>query len=123
MKKALSFGAIILGAWICFVVWSTDEFQNCLGEEEERNKVAAETKENPPQVVLYRLIINARNDTVCALRGLYEFREATTALATAFIAIFTFTLWWSTGKIVESCHGSGEGHEGCCRGSREGQRN
>jgi hypothetical protein len=38
----------------------------------------------------------------CALKAVYEYRDAVSAVATVFIALFTFTLWRSTKRLWES---------------------
>jgi hypothetical protein len=44
----------------------------------------------------------------CAGSFLYENRDGATAAATVFIAFFTFTLWWSTTKMMEATRDSVE---------------
>src|SRR5262249_8624947 len=45
-------------------------------------------------------VVAARVNTECLFSFLYDNRDAVTAVATAFIAFFTFTLWWATWSLL-----------------------
>jgi len=44
--------------------------------------------------------MKARVGTDCLFVFLYDSRDAVTAVSTAFIAIFTLTLWWATWGLL-----------------------
>ena len=96
--------AVALLLWLSYVLYSTKPFQTCLGEREKGYKAAQEAKENPAKGS-FTLVRDARNDTVCAFHVLYEYRDAVTALATLFIALFTLTLWWATRGLLRISSG------------------
>jgi hypothetical protein len=60
-------------------------------------------------------VLRSRVNTECFFSFLEHNRDAMTAVATAFIAFFTFTLWWATwsllrhGREVERAYVSGGG--------------
>jgi hypothetical protein len=88
--------AVALG-WCCYVVWSTSFFQDCIASEKQR-ETPAQVKETTPEVAVSRVVV-ARMDAACALKSIYEYRDAVTAIATIFIALFTFTLWSATRNL------------------------
>jgi hypothetical protein len=100
-RKRLIAGTVVAGiaaTWLCYALYSTKPFQNCLGAKQDEYKTSHEIEEYPPKGPLVTFI-NARNDTVCAFSVLYDYRDAVTAVATIFIAFFTLTLWRSTDKL------------------------
>jgi hypothetical protein len=60
-----------------------------------------QAKGNPSPFIL-SLTNNAATCIRCTGHVLYEYRDAITAVATAFIAAFTFTLWQSTKDMMQA---------------------
>ena len=89
------FRRIILGilfvfafGYLVWIVATTSSFKTC---------VATQTIAETPHALSLanRVAIYSR----CGVHVMYEYREAATAVATAFIALFTLTLWWSTRNL------------------------
>jgi len=87
------------------VLWTTASFQDCLTQEES-HQAAQASKDNSPRMI-FSPLVNARNNTACAVQMLYVYRDALTAIATLFIALFTLTLWRSTHKLWEESKTAG----------------
>jgi hypothetical protein len=100
MLKALQYLAAILvvacGIWI---FGTSSSFKACKAEQSAAK--AEQRKENPP---LFAFVIadDAAIRGRCTAHVLYEYREFATAVATVFIALFTFTLWWSTKGMMKA---------------------
>jgi hypothetical protein len=88
-------GKVVLVAVACvlggLVLWTSSSFQGCVQRQQDAYSQEAKEK-SPPLVFAHRAVISSR----CAFHILYEYREAATAVATVFIALFTLTLWLST---------------------------
>jgi hypothetical protein len=93
-------------AWGSFVIWKEPSFQQCIGNQ-EKQETSSQSKNDPPKIA-YSPLIYARIDTVCAGRWGFDNRDAITAVATIFIALFTLTLWWSTDKMWQEAKRAGE---------------
>jgi hypothetical protein len=89
--------AIVLLGYLVLILGTTSSFKTCV-----TSQTAAETqqtKEQPPPYALplaNRVAIYSR----CSGHVIYEYRDAATAVATVFIALFTLTLWWSTHGLL-----------------------
>jgi hypothetical protein len=100
LKKIATLTALIAAAaLLIFVLWSSPSFQECgYRQNETKSQII---RENPPKftlALLNRTAVYVR----CAGLIMYEFRDAVTALATIFIAMFTLTLWLATDKLWRS---------------------
>ncbi len=84
-------------AWLLYVAVESTSFQICIADKED--KQPKESAEKNSLEVLGSLVWSARVKTDCIFVVLDENRDAITAIATAFIAIFTFTLWRSSDKL------------------------
>ena len=72
-------------------------FQTCINSQTAEN--AQTGKENsPPSILTWRDDIALKSR--CVEQFIYAYRDATSAIATALIAIFTFTLWWTTSGLL-----------------------
>lgn len=104
MLRALQCTAALLvlafGLWI---FGTSSSFKTCKVEQTAAN--TEQRQENPPS-----LAFSIADDTAicvrCAGHILYEYREFSTAVATVFIAIFTFTLWQSTKRMMVATQGA-----------------
>jgi hypothetical protein len=88
-------------------------FQTCIADKQSQQS-QEQSKEGLSE--FSRLFeMKARIGTDCLFVFLYDSRDAVTAVATAFIALFTLTLWWATwgllihGREVERAYVSGGG--------------
>ena len=90
----------VVSAWLLYVAVGSTSFQKCTANK-ENEQPKQPTKENSSEI-LGALIVSARVKTDCTFVFLYDSREATAAIATAFIAIFTFSLWRSTDRLWEA---------------------
>lgn len=114
VRKYLWFALIAaVGVWILYVAWSSTSFQACLADKQSQQS-QQQSKESFSE--FSRVFeMKARVGTDCLFVFLYESRDAVTAVATAFIAIFTLTLWWATwgllthGREIERAYVSGGG--------------
>lgn len=86
-------------AWLCYTALELSSVQSCVTNKQ--NEAAQEQTEKDFPEFVGPLIIGARVRTGCLGLFLYENRDAVTAVATAFIALFTFTLWWSTWSLLK----------------------
>ncbi|MGA7386293.1 MAG: hypothetical protein WBW81_16840 [Methylocella sp.] len=84
----------VVSAWLLYVAVGSTSFQICVANKE--NKQPEQASEKHSSEVLHSLIVSARVKTYCACVFLYDRRDAITAIATAFIALFTLTLWLAT---------------------------
>jgi hypothetical protein len=114
-RKRLAWMALLLIvlAWLGYTVHQSVSFQECLADK-QRQQIQEETEKDLPNFAR-QYVVAARVNTECLFYFLYDNRDAVTAFATAFIAIFTFTLWWATwsllrhGREVERAYVSGGG--------------
>lgn len=86
--------SLIFGLWI---VSTSSLFQTCVSSQTAEKTQTG--KENSPPSIL----TGANYASIyirCAGHAIYEYRDAATAIATVFIACFTFTLWRSTKAVV-----------------------
>ena len=99
VAKRLGWAALIVSvsAFLLYVLFSTTSYQICIADKEKEQPEKATEKTLPEG--LRPLIMGARIKTNCIFFFLYENREAITAVATAFIAFFTLTLWHSTRNL------------------------
>lgn len=79
--------------WLGYVTWSTQSFQACR-RVEYKEESWQPTEKNQSEVT--SLIVLGKVWTKCFGRFLYETRDALTAIATVFIALFTYTLYRAT---------------------------
>jgi hypothetical protein len=110
VRKYLWFALIAaVSVWILYVAWNSASFQACIA-----NKQSQQSQESLSELLRF-FEIKARVGTDCFFVFLYDSRDAVTAVATAFIAIFTLTLWWATwgllthGREIERAYVSGGG--------------
>jgi hypothetical protein len=88
---------VVAIVWFLYVAIESTSFQICIADKE--NKQTDQSTEKQPSEVLRSFIVSARVRTDCVSNFLYDNRDAVTAIATAFISIFTFTLWRSTDRL------------------------
>ena len=96
--RQLSLWALLAIA-LAFFVWTfatSSSFQACIQQKNETR--AAKSEKNPPEF-LFTAVEQFSGFFRCGLGVTYGYRDAVTAIATAFIAVFTFTLWQSTRKL------------------------
>jgi hypothetical protein len=97
MLKALRYVlALVLVIGSILILSTSSSFRSCI--EKQTAAKSQQAKESFPKLTLTiadRAAICAR----CAGHLVYEYRDAATAVATIFIAIFTFTLWRSTSNL------------------------
>jgi hypothetical protein len=94
--------ALIL--WLTWVSFTTPSFQACIAEQEAAQADQISPKHAP--VVALPLGALAEIGTQCTGRFIHEQRDALTAIATIFIAWFTFTLWSATRGQLAVLQGS-----------------
>jgi hypothetical protein len=100
MLRALRYFSVlvfVLGA--IWILSTSSRLQTCI--EKQTAAEGEQTKENSPPFVL-SLTNNAAICIRCTGHVLYEYRDVVTAVATVFIAAFTFTLWWSTKAMMKA---------------------
>ena len=90
----------VASLWLLYVAVGSDSFQICTADKE--NKQPNQTADKHSFKVLRSLIESTSIKTDCVFVFLYESRDAINAIATAFISIFTFTLWRSTDRLWEA---------------------
>jgi hypothetical protein len=104
--------AIVL-AWFGYTIHQSVFFQECIANKQHQ-QTQEEAEKGLPEFARQK-VVSARINTECVFSFLYDSRDAVTAVATAFIALFTFTLWWATwsllkhGREVERAYVSGGG--------------
>jgi hypothetical protein len=95
----LRYAAVLAVLLLIFAGWilgTSSSYNDCKAKQTAAQSEQA--KENAPPIVLPladKTAICAR----CAGHVIYEYRDAVTAVATVFIAIFTFTLWLATYRL------------------------
>ena len=105
-------GLLVL-AWLGYTVHQSVFFQECLASKQAQHANEQGEKGFPEFARPY--VVGSRVETECLFSFLYDSRDAVTAVATVFIALFTFTLWWATssllrhGREVERAYVSGGG--------------
>jgi len=98
-----------VSVWIRYVAWNSTSFQACIADKQSQ-----QSQESLSELSRF-FEMKARVGTDCLFVFLYQSRDAVTAVATAFIAIFTLTLWWATwgllthGREIERAYVSGGG--------------
>jgi hypothetical protein len=86
--------------WLLYVAWGSTSFQKCIAEKQSEQPQQASEKYTPK---IFRVfVVNARIETNCFFRFSYDRRDAIAAIAAAFVALFTFTLWRATTGLRES---------------------
>jgi hypothetical protein len=104
---------VIVLAWLGYTVHESKFFQECIASKQSQQINERTDRRFPEFARPY--VTRSRVNTECLFSFLYENRDAVTAVATAFIAFFTFTLWWATwsllrhGREVERAYVSGGG--------------
>jgi hypothetical protein len=91
---------------LLFAVWSlstTSSFNACTAKQTAAQSEQA--NENAPRSALSVIDIAAIR-VRCAVHVIFEYRDALTAIATVFIALFTLTLWWSTREMMSATKAS-----------------
>ena len=101
MLKGIAIGTVLAAIVLfsLFALLSSESFQECkAGQSETYSRIKIE---NLPKLALPSIY---RAPTYIRCVGLitYEYRDAVTALATVFIALFTLTLWLATDKLWRS---------------------
>jgi hypothetical protein len=83
--------AIVFLGFAVWVLGTTSSFKTCV-----TNQTAAETQQAKEQTPPYALSFADHGGIYarCGAHVIYEYRDAAIAIATVFIALFTFTLWW-----------------------------
>jgi hypothetical protein len=84
----------VVSAWFLYVADASTSFQTCSADKE--NKQTEQSAEKNFPEVLRPFIVSARIKTDCIFVFLYDSRDALTAIATVFIALFTYTLYRAT---------------------------
>ena len=98
-KIATGIALTAIAFFAIFVVWSSSSFHDCV--KRQQTAYSKETNESKPPLFFARES-RAAICIRCASHVIYEYRDAATAVATVFIALFTFTLWWSTKGMLEA---------------------
>jgi len=91
MLLVVAFGAIL---WICA---SSSFLQTCVASQAAASH--EQSKESPPKFIL-ALADDALIYCRCFGHTIFEYRDAVTAVATVFIALFTYTLFAATKGLV-----------------------
>ena len=96
--RRLVWSALLLGmiGWVLYAASGTSSFQNCVSAHEKA------ASEQSPQENVLSFAPSSRVRTICLGNLFYAGRDAIAAVATAFIALFTFTLWRSTQKNADA---------------------
>jgi hypothetical protein len=99
VRTALCLSALGFFVYIILVFGSSSLLQVCISNQ-TATKTQTSQNQTPPSVLTWsdNVAIYGR----CFGHVLYEYRDATTAVATVFIAIFTATLWWSTRGVLRA---------------------
>jgi hypothetical protein len=113
--RRLAWTAFILAVigWLCYSALELSSVQDCVANKQSQGTQEQTEKGSPEFARLF--VIGARIRTQCLGVFLHDNRDAVTAVATTFIAIFTFTLWWATwsllrhGREAERAYVSGGG--------------
>jgi hypothetical protein len=84
-------------AWLFYVAWNSMSFQTCVADKQSQQSKEPSKKSFSELSRIF--IVTTRVKTDCLFVFLYDSRDAVTAVATAFIAIFTLTLWRSTHNL------------------------
>jgi hypothetical protein len=97
MRALRYFSVLVFVLGAIWILSTSSLLQTCIDKQTAAESEQA--KENPPTVLL-----SFTNKTAVCIRCtghiLYEYRDFVTAVATVFIAAFTFTLWWSTNGML-----------------------
>jgi hypothetical protein len=91
---------LVMIGWLLYAASGTSSFQNCVSAHEK-----AASQQNPQENVLL-FTASSRVRTICLGHFFYAGRDAIAVVATAFIALFTFTLWRSTQKNADAIIGA-----------------
>jgi hypothetical protein len=100
IQYVAAISAIVFGLW---VFATSSSFKSCKIEQTTANTETSK-EQTPPSVLTSAN--RAAVSTRCALHVAYEYRDLATAIATVFIALFTFTLWWSTKGMMQATRDS-----------------
>jgi hypothetical protein len=88
--------------WLSYTAAFSLSFQTCVGEKYGHQTEQQSEKGSP--VFAGRFLNSARIHTDCFGTFLFEGRDAVTAVATAFIALFTLTLWLTNRNQLRHAH-------------------
>ena len=88
--------------WLVYTAALSSSFQTCVSEKYLQQSNHQSEKKSPDFVS--RAFVVSRVNTDCLGTFLYESREAVTAVATAFIALFTLTLWLTSRTQLRHAH-------------------
>ena len=98
-KASIAIGLVALLLFSLVVFFSSSALQECQSRQSET--YAEQAKANPPILSFAsanQIVITAR----CVGHVVNDYRDAVTAFATCFIALFTLTLWLSTRAIMSA---------------------
>lgn len=91
---------VLIGLWLLYVEVDSAAFQQCVADH-GGTYPQEEAGENPAYFVAAVSLWRIKVWTSCTGAFLDTYREVVAAVATIFIAIFTWTLWWSTRRLGE----------------------
>jgi hypothetical protein len=86
--------------WLLYIEVDSAAFQQCVADHRSTYPGEA-SKENPAYFIAAVSFWRVKIWTSCTGVLIDAYREAVTAVATIVIAIFTWTLWWSTKRLAE----------------------
>jgi hypothetical protein len=86
--------------WLLYIEVDSAAFQQCVADHRSTYPEEA-SKENPAYFIAAASFWRVKIWTSCTGVFIDAYREAVTAVATIVIAIFTWTLWWSTKRLAE----------------------
>jgi hypothetical protein len=99
LRYSAILGTVLLLLCFGWILGTASSFNTCKAKQTTAQSEKA--TDNSPLLAL-AVVDNTAVSARCALHMIYEYRDATTAIATIFIALFTFTLWWSTMKMMRA---------------------
>jgi hypothetical protein len=103
IKRTWRWALIALAClWLVYTAVSSSSFQMCVGER-YGHIANQQSEKGSPEFSNHPLGIGKIN-TSCLGIFLYESRDAVTAVATAFIALFTLTLWLTSRNQLRHAH-------------------
>ena len=86
--------------WLLYIEVDSATFQQCVADHRSTYPGEA-SKENPAYFIAAVSFWRVKIWTSCTGTFIDTYREAVTAVATIVIAIFAWTLWWSTKRLAE----------------------
>src|SRR5215813_6167346 len=91
---------VLAGLWLLYVEVDSATFQQCVIDH-QGSRPQGEPGKNGAHFVAAISFWHIKIWSSCTGTFLDNYREAVTAVATIFIAIFTWTLWWATRRLGE----------------------